>query len=671
MCGIAGILLFQKQGLYVPAMLHSMANSLVHRGPDDEGYVLFTHNNDAITCGGKDTAATSWKNPYNYSAVRSVDEPLPDVVLGIAHRRLSVIDLSTAGHQPMCNEDASIWITCNGEIYNYIELRLELEGLGFVFKTKSDIEVLLKAYECWGMNFLEKLNGMWAFVIYDMRSNILLCCRDRFGVKPFYYTHNHKFFAFASEQKALMTLPIDKTIHDNAVFDYLQYGRVEEHETGFIEQIKELMPSHYFIYDLRQRKFSLNRYYRLPFAQETGKVDVQTSEQYIAATREKIYTAVDLRLRSDVPVGFCLSGGIDSSSIVGVAKSINDSKHLHQLQGYLHAFTATHGEHDCDESKWAAKVVDKHQMIWHQAGCDSGQMLDELEKIIWYQDSPLFSTSTYAQNVVMKAARENGITILLDGQGGDELFAGYVPFYISFFFELLRQYRLGRLSREWFHLKHSPLNVSILFRSMAKVKMDEKWTIERKEKLFLKKHAESAFFDPEYFVDHTPDLMLAPGYSSQSMNTLLHDYFTRWYLKNLLRWEDRCSMQYSIESRTPFADDLPLIESVFAIPSAYKIQQGWSKFLLRHAMRDVLPADIYRRSDKLGFATPQTFWLMKENSRMKSMMTDLASLDGSNTVNQKELLHFWDYIFSSPGQNHSQDFVWRYLNYLLWRKVNG
>ena len=670
MCGIAGVLLYQEYDADVSGMLHRMASSLSHRGPDDEGYVVF-NKMGAVSCGGKDTPDASRKNQFNYSAQRHIDEPVPDAFLGFAHRRLSVIDLTAAGHQPMCNEDASIWITCNGEIYNYIELRSELEQMGIKFRTQTDTEVLLKAYETWDMAFINRLNGMWAFVIYDIRKNVLFGCRDRFGVKPMYYHQEDGLFAFASEQKALLTLPIEKNLNHKAVYDYLVFGQVETDETGFYSHIKELLPSHYFICNLNTSHFEINRYYTLPFNEEYHSFNAKRSLDHIKKTKEKIYSAVNLRLRSDVPVGFCLSGGIDSSSIIGVAKDINQNKHLAQLQDNLHAFTATHGSHECDESEWAKQVVIKNELCWHQAACSSDELFDELETMIWYQDSPLFSTSTYAQNAVMKLAKQHGISILLDGQGGDELFAGYVPFYISFYFELIRKMRFGRLGSEWFNLNNSPLNNSILIKSMGKVLLNTSLSSSLRKTLYKYLHPETDYIPDNLFSQYQSGLSIAPEYSKQSMNRWLHDFFTRYYLKNLLRWEDRCSMQYSIESRTPFSDDTDLIEYVFSIPSSYKIHDGWSKYLLRNAMKEILPKPVYQRTDKLGFATPQTQWLMKQNYKMNRIINDLRHYDSDKLVDSKSLLANWNAIFDASSHKSTQDFVWRYMNYLLWRKVNG
>ena len=669
MCGIAGILDFNANTYSLPERLKKMSDTLQHRGPDDEGFVFF-QDNKVFPCGADQTQASAWNNAFAYAPKQHITVFQHETFLGFAHRRLSIIDLSSAAHQPMCNEDQSIWITCNGEIYNYIELRDELQQHGFVFSTQSDIEVLLKAYQHWGLRFLDKLNGMWALVIYDRKENCLIGCRDRFGVKPFYYYHQDNVLAFASEQKALHTLPYNTDQDAQAVYQYLVHSQVETHEQGMYQHIKELMPSHYFIYDLNSQQFQVNRYYKLSVNGGAERFYPAKAQEYVEETRERIRDAVSLRLRSDVPIGFCLSGGIDSSSIIGMANVINSTQHLEHLQGNLHAFTATHPQHGCDESQWAQQVVDKNHLIWHTVPCSSQQMMLELEDIIYFQDAPLFSTSTYAQNAVMKLAKQEGITILLDGQGGDELFAGYVPFYIAYYFELMRAFRLGDLASQWGNLKHSPLGVSILMKSIGKVALNELLPASAKQFLYKNIHKETMFIQKEAWQQHASGISLANDYSARKMNYVLSDFFTQHYLKNLLRWEDRCSMQYGIESRTPFADDVDLIEYVFSIPADYKIHKGWSKYLLREAMRDVLPAAIYNRTDKLGFATPQTAWLMAENAMMKSKIGDLQSLDTERMVDAKKLLDNWQRIFSSSAHRASQDFAWRYMNYLLWRKVN-
>lgn len=669
MCGIAGILNIDPSAPDVASSLCKMANALRHRGPDDEGYVCFGKN-DIYVCGGKDTQTASRAMQLPYAAKNDIDTVGGDVSLGLAHRRLSVIDLSSAGHQPMCNDNKTIWVVFNGEIYNYWEIREELEKKSVRFVSKSDVEVMLKAYEYWGMRFLDKLNGMWSFVLYDLNSDFLMGCRDRFGVKPFYYINSKQFFAFASEQKALLQLPVNTGINPDAVFDYLVNSRVEHTENGFCNNIKELMPSHYFIYDLKKNQFEIKRYYNLSYNKSSEKFDTEESKKIVQQVKEKITAAISLRLRSDVDVGFCLSGGIDSSSIIGVSQMINAQKPLKQLSGNLHAFTAGCDDEAVNETRWAEQVVNKHHLNWHKYDCNAGNLFDELEKIIYYQDSPLFSASTYAQSSVMKLARENGITILLDGQGGDELFAGYVPFYISYYFELLRRFRLKTLRSEIANLKHSPLNFSIMLRSMGKVILSDILPQTFETKLVRNKHKELSFIGQNLMDKGLAGVSLNNGYTGNDLNSSLFDFFTTGYLRNLLRWEDRCSMQYSVESRTPFADDIELIEYVFSIPSVYKIHKGRSKYLLREAMCGVLPVDIYTRSDKLGFSTPQTLWLMQSQGKMKNIISELAVLDTEKFVDSQNLLKNWDMIFSGKKDPKLMDFTWRYMNFLMWRKIN-
>lgn len=661
MCGIAGLFLKNSVEINVPGQLHEMSTTLTHRGPDDEGYVLFSENNVSV-CGGNDTHENSWNNSTNYAAGIHINEISQEFHAGFAHRRLSIIDLSFAGHQPMCSVDGMIWVVINGEIYNYIELREELKSKGYSFKTQSDTEVLIKAYECWDTDIFTKLNGMWSFVLFDRRKNIWLGSRDRFGVKPMYYVNEPDFFAFASEQKALLKLPITKEINQNAIADFLKYGKVETDGNCMIQAIHELLPSHNFIFDVTKKTLQVQRYYSLPFSDATSKFKNISDDEIIKNVRSKIFNSIKLRLRADVPLGFCLSGGIDSSSIVGAAKSLMGAS------SELHAFTSVYNDKEFDELQWAKLVVEKHQLQWHQAVCSSDDLFSNLESIIYYQDSPLFSTSTYAQNSVMKKAHDAGIPILLDGQGGDELFAGYIPFYISFYTELIRKGHWGRLIKEWHHLSSSPLNSNILLKSLLKMLLDKILPASFRKSIYKKIHAEIRWMNPDVSLNLSSSYQLMPQYESGGMNHLLHQYFTAYFLKNLLRWEDRCSMQYSIESRTPFADDIDLIEYLFSLPSSYKIVGGQSKSLLRNALIDVLPAQVYQRTDKVGFSTPQQKWLIQHQNTLKTLLQDLAYLDNQLWVDKTDILNHWNEIFSMKGKIGEQDFVWRYVNYLIWLK---
>ena len=468
-----------------------------------------------------------------------------------------------------------------------------------------------------------------------------------------------------------MQLPVNTSVNPDAVFDYLVNSRIEHTENGLYSNIIELMPAHYFIYDLNSNQFEITKYYNLSYNKSSENFSAEKCAAIVSQVEERINHAVTIRLRSDVNVGFCLSGGIDSSSIIGVSQKINAQHPLRQLNGTLHAFTASCDDDSVNESRWAEQVVNKHRMNWHKYACTSADLFDELEKIIYYQDSPLFSTSTYAQSSVMKLAHEHNITILLDGQGGDELFAGYVPFYVSYYFELLRRFQMKTLGSEIANLKHSPLNFNIFLRSMGKVLLSDMLPASLQSKLAKNNHKELSFLNKNMLESGLAGVTLNSGYSSKDLNSALFDYFTNGYLRNLLRWEDRCSMQYSVESRTPFADDFELIEYVFSLPSVYKIHKGRSKYLLREAMVDVLPESIYRRSDKLGFSTPQSLWLLQSEKKMKAIISELAVLDTEKFVNVNNILENWDTVFSGTKNSKLMDFTWRYMNFLMWRKVNG
>lgn len=668
MCGISGLCVRQNGALQLPETLREMSLRLRHRGPDDEGFVLFA-DGQARRAGSDHTQESAWNAPFAYAPIDRI-ENLPNIFsLGLAHRRLSVIDLTEAGHQPMCNEDGSVWIVCNGEIYNHVSLKEELKALGYTFRTRSDIEVLLKAYEHWGVRCLDKLNGMWAFVIYDTRQQLLFGARDRFGVKPLYYYHDDQTFAFASEQKSLLAIPTLKTgVNRSAVYEHLLLGQVELREEGFFQNILELMPAHNFIFDLDTHRLGVRKYYNLSFLKQDVTVNDESYASAVNDVRNKVITAIDLRLSSEVPVGFCLSGGLDSSSIVCVAENIRKERAPVQLSNQLHTFTAVNNGGAFDEAHWAKLVVDATGSEWHHAHCEAEDLLPSLESLVYHQDVPLYSTSTFAQSRVMKTAREQGITIMLDGQGADELFGGYQTFYTSMLWNYLSDGRFKDYLHERTSLKNSPTTSKIYLKSLMKLAAEHALSPVTKDKMASRYRPELAYFSKEARHRYSGLLNLAGEFSDLPLNALLHQYVTGYYLKNLLRWEDRCSMQYSIESRTPFADDIPLIEAVFSLPASYKIRSGWSKTLLRDAMKGIIPDAIRQRSDKLGFATPQNDWLKSQGSQMKELIVGLITHDDTGIVDHQRLLKEWDKIFSSPGLWKVRDFAFRYLNFLIWKK---
>lgn len=670
MCGIAGIFNKKAAACNIAVCLDKMSAVMQHRGPDDEGFVLFRENS-ALPCYGKDTSVESieFQSPYMPRAyIASVED---EFYGGFLHRRLSVIDLSAAAHQPMCNDDGSIWISCNGEIYNYIELRSELVKLGVQFRSAGDVEVLLKAYEQWGIRFVDRLNGMWALTICDLREKIVLAVRDRFGVKPFYYYDDQQFFAFASEHKALLRLPLNTGMNHKAVYDYFINNTLETTEEGFFRNIRELMPSHMLIYNLESCISEIKPWYKLSYQQGQSDAANDSYEDAVRKTRDLLFNAVSIRLRSDVPLGFCLSGGIDSSSIVCMADNIRKYGQAQQTGNRLSVFTAVSEDKNSDESSWAAEVAGAAELDWYKADCNAISLFDDLETIIYHQDVPLLSSSTYAQNAVMKLAAQKGIKILLDGQGGDELFAGYVPFFVSYYLEMAAKFRAGRLFSELASLKRSPLNAGILMRSLAKIILNGLLPGEMQKNMMIKKADPLGLLHRDLKNFSGSSGGISREYSSENLNKTLYRFYTDAYLKGLLRWEDRCSMQYSVESRTPFADDINLAEYVFSLPSSYKIRNGYGKSLLRDAMKGVIPERIRLRTDKLGFSTPETLWLLQSEKRMLEIINQLSGADKDKILNIEELNKVSLPELNSNHKERHLRLMWKYCNFLIWRNKFG
>ena len=654
MCGIAGIYAYKEK--VENGWIKWMTDSLKNRGPDDEGFVAVnTETNERYHVIGPDSKVAGQR-------VETFDR---SVNLFLGHRRLSILDTSPLGHQPMSNRDKTIWIVHNGEIYNYLELREELKGLGYQFTTNTDTEVLLAAYEEWQEECLNKFNGMWSFVIYDTRKNVLFGARDRFGVKPFYYYTDGNYFAFASEIKALIKLPfIDKKVNPKAVFDYLVLNLYEQEEEGFIENICELQPSCAFYFYLSNNTMKIWRYYLLKYVDEWERFDEEKLREYIAVTRTLLFNAVSLRLRSDVAIGTCLSGGIDSSTIVCLINKILKEQILEQIGERQKVFTVAYNMESIDESKWARIVVDQTKTSWHKTYPESDEFLEDLEDLVYTQDIPFGSTRIYAQYRVMKLAKENGVKVLLDGQGGDELFTGYQFYYGIFFMEMLKVFAGGRLLRELRYLKNSPINGAYLFLDLVKMFVKMLTTNSLKEAIFRWKKREINYLNEDLFEENRYRLTMTKDMITTSLNQMLQQYITGLSLKPLLRYEDRNSMRFSIEARAPFSDDINLIEYVFQIPSVYKIYLGWSKYLLREATKGILPEEIRLRKDKIGFATPEYSWLNENSEALKEFITS----DMKEFLNVKKMQKDWHELVTMQSQTDITT-LWRFINLAVWRKV--
>jgi asparagine synthase (glutamine-hydrolysing) len=650
MCGITGIV--YNNALGDTHDIKAMSDAISHRGPDGEGFLAVnTHLGQITELGGPRT-------PVSFPPLTGFGS---DADTYLAHRRLSIIDLSASGHQPMSNKQKDIWIIFNGEIYNYKSLRNELWE--FEFKSNTDTEVLLYAYQKWGIHCLDHFNGMWAFVIYDAKKKLLFGARDRFGVKPLYFTNNNHFFAFSSEIKGLLAKPgMSRKVNMDASNAYLRLGKDSFGCETFFREISELEPAHYFIYDFEKKDIIIKRYYELAFYDQWETFSEKKAVEYIEETRERVLHAVDLRLNADVTVGSCLSGGMDSSAIVCSINKLLKEGRYYSIGSKQKVVTTCYNNLIIDESKWANIVAGHVNADWYRVFPQRQQLIDDLYDLVYTQDVPFGSTSIYAQYRVMKAAREAGITVMLDGQGGDELFTGYTPYYYIFYSEAAKKKGFDLLKAEQRNIDNTPLgNVNILKQI---IKYNVKSTIRNiYRRTTGKPLCGSVLRQPE------TKYILVSGksysqYTYSTLNQMLYVFMSYTSLPHLLKFEDRNSMRFSIESRTPFADDIELIDYVFKIPGVYKIHNGWSKYLLRQSMDRIIPEQIIKRTDKIGFATPEHEWL----SSIKSLVFDNKNSDVKYIIDIQQMERNWEKIFARQNRIGITN-IWRYINFILWFEI--
>ena len=539
MCGLCGVVELGAP----PAVddVEAMLVGLAHRGPDGRGVFA-----DEGVC--------------------------------LGHLRLAIIDLSDAGLQPM--RDGELQLLHNGEIYNYLELREELRTKGHRFSTATDSEVILAAYREWGERCVERFNGMWAFAIWDATRRTLFCSRDRLGVKPFYYRLDGDRFTFASEPWPLRRAGANL----RAVRDYLEQGYLDEGNETFFAGVTRLPPAHSLTFGPSGLK--LERYWSV----EPAPPPRDAAE----AVRATFLDAVRLQLRSDVPVGTCLSGGIDSSSI-----AVAVAHHGHEHQKTVTAYFEDAG---FDERPLARAVVDRTGAEPHWVTFDDGDLVSDLPSIVRAQGEPFGSTSICAGWYVMREARRAGLTVMLDGQGGDELLAGYRA---SFGYRLSDLLRAGRLSEASHELRafaevHGPRWTAV---ALATPHVPERLRLAARGHL----RGASALVAPELRAA-SPAPARNGAVFPDRLRRQLHTLLTRRGLPELLRYEDRNSMAHSLEARVPLLDHR-LVELAFSLPGGELIRRGETKSVLRRALSDLLPPEVAARRDKLGFVTPEARFL--------------------------------------------------------------
>ena len=564
MCGIAGIISNNKNSVSFHT-IKTMTDSITHRGPDGDGHWIDENNN---------------------------------VVLG--HRRLSIIDLSSAGSQPMHYSDRYT-ITFNGEIYNYLEIKDYLLQKGYKFKSESDTEVLMAFYDLKREKCLDDLDGMFAFAIWDKKEKTLFCARDRFGEKPFYYYKTDESFYFASEMKALWALGIPKNTNNRMLFNYWHFDSVfnpEDLSETFYQNIFSLEPSHYLIVNINAKVIKKQRYWDIDFTQQNNEISHEDANERFS---ELFHTSVKRRLRSDVPVGSSLSGGLDSSSIVCVIDKIK-KKNTKQK-----TFSARFPNFIKDESKYLDIVLSYVQAEGYSCFPTNESLENNFTKIVYHQEEPFGSMSIGAQYEVMQLAKENDTIVLLDGQGADEYLCGYYGLIDSFFFELKKTNPAEYKKQISAYKKvQSTNNINNLSRRLRNNLIKENLTNNQINMLLgykscISKHFKKDIKEDLFNTYHKEQFN--KKYKADTLNELLYYATFCGGLQELLRYADRNSMAHSREIRLPFLSH-ELVEFVFALPATFKVNDGFSKYILRSSMNDIVPKEIIWRKDKIGFEPP-------------------------------------------------------------------
>lgn len=624
-----------------------------HRGPDGSGLI-----------------AIDLASGRNFDLERSETGGGDGNWAALGHRRLSIIDISEGGHQPMSRDNDRLWITFNGEIYNYRELRKELQILGHEFRSESDTEVILAAYQEWGTACVGRFEGMWAFVIVDLKRQTAFGSRDRWGIKPFHYTFRDGELLFSSEIRQLLAFQgVGRKYNRMVAAGFVLYGSIESGEDTFFDGIKSLPQGHNFEYCLRSREFKKYSYYQPDFAiNQNISIDDAAME-----FRRLFIESIELHLRADVPIGSCLSGGIDSSSIVMVIKDLLGKSGKSELQ---RTFSSHFEEQEANEMIYMEEAFRASGAKYEIVRPVEEGFISEMDTLIRAQEEPFGSTSIYAQWCVYRLAKESGVKVLLDGQGADEMLAGYVGLANYYDLELLHKKEHLKL----FYEKSCRLRLNgtknprltvlrqgadVVMRRMGLSKFwssgggasanipsaSTSWALSDVAKEVIENHP------------HFANQRRFPYEESEKLNNVLYQLTYHNNLQGLLKYADRNSMASSVESRVPFVHR-PLMEFVFSLAANHKIRDGYTKRVLRDSMEGILPKKIQNRVSKLGFATPEQSWF--KGPLGEQIRESLNDAEIRNFLKPDEAASY----FSDINQYGIRDSApWRWLNFVRWRQL--
>lgn len=608
MCGIAGII-SSDSNLVTKERLSKMTGALAHRGPDGEGF---------------------WVNAAGNA--------------GFGHRRLSIIDLSEAAAQPM-HYAGRYTILHNGEIYNYKEIRETLLQKGYTFHTQSDTEVILAAYDCYGAGCLQHFDGMFAFAIWDEQQQELFAARDRFGEKPFFYYFDHGQLIFASEMKALWAVAVDKQVNDKMLFNYLTIGYTQNPgnpDETFFSNIFKLPPRNFLRYRLKENELVRETYWEWDVDLEELN-NTSDDEYVIGEFRRQFIQSVSHRLRSDVPLGTSLSGGLDSSSVLATMYELNKTTYK--------TFSATFPGFPRDESQYIRLMTQACNSENFQVQPTVDSMLENFEKICYHQEEPFQSSSIWAQFSVYELARQQNIKVLLDGQGADEVMAGYFKYYHWYWQELFRKDK-KLLQKELTAARQAGVNKPWNWKNKLAATFPEYAAIYLKRQRSRSQRSQKDL--TRSFVEETGESYYETPILQTLGGVLYYNIFLNG-LEELLRYADRNSMAHGVEVRLPFLQH-ELVQFIFSLPANYKIRDGHTKWLLRKSMEQKVPKQILQRTDKIGFEPPQQQWM--QDKKLQEYMRESMRVLVKRGILRESVL---DKKIQPLDAHAAENYNWRYL----------
>ncbi len=630
MCGIAGIVSLDG---FDARTLVEMTQMIRYRGPSGYGFAYISPGTNTIV-----DVHHNEESP-----------PASTPILGLGNRRLAILDVSSAGNQPMCTEDDAFCVTYNGEIYNYKELRVELEQLGHRFRTGTDTEVLLRSYQQWGEQCLQRFNGMWSFALWDRAKQTLFCARDRFGVKPFYFAALDRSFYFASEMKqVLLASGMKRRANAQVVAHFLEWGLQDHLKETLFEGISQLQGGHSLKLQLRSPlRPEIACYWSLKTGPELNLTEAEATAEF----RDRFHDAVSLRLRSDVPVGVCLSGGLDSSAILCQAKAISP-------QTDFQSFSACFEDHAIDEREYISAALQATQISGHWTFPEGHAFWKQADTIAYHQDAPIGGSSVFAQWKVMESAKQNSVPVVLGGQGGDEALCGYQKYYLFHLWHLFRRAD-PRFFRESISWARNGTSSSWTMGSVSRYLPDffrQRFSLtERMASSQLQKVAREI----SSFIGAGSSIAERQKTDVQQSS-----------LPTLLRHEDRNSMAHSVESRLPFLD-YRLVEFAIRCPTTMKLRDGWTKWILREALRDTLPEKIRLRKTKLGFSVPERHWLLLGLRNGRQTLWKTPDLRMAAFLDPLRFTHECErFVSEAPGALPPQS-IFRALSLEMWARVHS